>query len=858
MPKLIIDNREIGVPQGTNVLEAAERLGIMIPRFCYHAALGSLGACRVCAVMFLEGPFKGVEMSCMTEAKDGMVVSTDHPEAMDFRRYVIEWLMLNHPLDCPVCDEGGHCLLQDETVSGGHGLRRYLGPKRTYHDQYLGGFVQHEMNRCIQCWRCRRFYQDFTGYRDLGALQIGNRTYFGRFRDGALESPFAGNLIDICPTGVYTDKPARFKGRRWNFERAPSLCLHCSLGCNTTGSARYREVMRQEARLNEAVNGYFICDRGRYGFPYANLPERPRRARLGGEEVLLEEALRAAAKELARIRREAGAGAIACWGSPRSSLETQGTLVWLCRRQGWPEPQFFATASQERKVKAAVSRLDGRLAVSLRELEGADIILAVGADPLNEAPMLALALRQAVRAGGRVAVLDPRPVELPFAFDHLALPPGLLEPALSALVKKALAPEAAAKLPDQARQFYQTLPEDFQGEADIRERLAALAAALGQSRRPVLVCGTEVVRDTTPALVADHALLLQAAGQQAGLFYLLPGANACGAALLSGLPPAPEPTDLGQWPWGPRPGAEAAKESPKAAPSPEDLRAGMERGEIKALVLVECDPFWCVPDRPRLAKALDNLELLVVLDYLPTPAVERAHFFLPTTTLFEGTPSSWVNQEGRVQQAAPVHRGGVPLALISPERHPPRSFLNYVPGGDPRPAAEMLAELARDLPEYGGGPELWQWLARRQPLFKRAAALTPQAGARLLPDIRGADDFAARRGESAPTPAEHLELLLVEATFGTEELGSYSPLLREVEAPPRLALHPREAARLELAAGDRVSLHLPGGSLTVEIQVCAQLAPGVLVLPRHRLLNWRLLPDWPLGVPVNHLTKVQG
>ena len=181
MPKLIIDSREIEVPQGTNVLEAAERLGIMVPRFCYHPALGSVGACRMCAVKFLEGRVKGVEMSCMVAAEDGMVVSTTHPDAMDYRKYVIEWLMLDHPLDCPVCDEGGHCLLQDETVSGGHGIRRFLGPKRTYQDQDLGLFVQHEMNRCIQCWRCRRFYQEYAGYRDLGALQIGRRTYFGRF-----------------------------------------------------------------------------------------------------------------------------------------------------------------------------------------------------------------------------------------------------------------------------------------------------------------------------------------------------------------------------------------------------------------------------------------------------------------------------------------------------------------------------------------------------------------------------------------------------------------------------------------------------------------------------------------------------
>ena len=272
MPKLIIDQRSIEVPAGTKVIAAAEQLGIMIPRFCYHPGLGSFGACRMCAVKFLEGPVKGIEMSCMEEARDGMVVSTTDPEAMEFRRYVIEWLMMHHPLDCPVCDEGGHCLLQDETVSGGHGIRRYLGPKRTYQDQYLGAFVQHEMNRCIHCWRCRNFYQEFAGYRDFGAMQIANRMYFGRYEDGPLESPFSGNIIDICPTGVLTDKPARFVGRRWDFERAPSLCIHCSLGCNTTGSARYRQMWRQEGRFNEMVNGYFICDRGRFGFAYESHP----------------------------------------------------------------------------------------------------------------------------------------------------------------------------------------------------------------------------------------------------------------------------------------------------------------------------------------------------------------------------------------------------------------------------------------------------------------------------------------------------------------------------------------------------------------------------------------------------------
>ena len=326
MPNIVIDDREIEVAAGTKVIEAAEKLGIMIPRFCYHPALGSVGACRACAVKFLQGPFKGVQMSCMVDAQDDMVVSTTDEEAVAFRKYIIEWLMLHHPHDCPVCDEGGHCLLQDMTVSGGHGTRRYLGKKRTYPDQYLGPLLQHEMNRCIQCYRCSRFYQEFAGFRDLGVMQSANQTYFGRFKDGVLENPFSGNLSDICPTGVFTDKPSRFIGRRWDYERSPSLCINCSLGCNTVASARYREVVRQEARFNETVNGYFICDRGRYGFFYSALDQRPRMAMIDGEAIARAEAIEALKQRLETVMNTAGPEAIACAGSSRSSLETLAML----------------------------------------------------------------------------------------------------------------------------------------------------------------------------------------------------------------------------------------------------------------------------------------------------------------------------------------------------------------------------------------------------------------------------------------------------------------------------------------------------------------------------------------------------
>ena len=833
MPKIIIDQRPIEVPEGTKVIDAAERLGIMIPRFCYHVALGSLGACRMCAVKFLEGRIKGIEMSCMTDAEDGMVVSTIDPEALEFRRYVIEWLMLNHPHDCPVCDEGGHCLLQDETVSGGHGLRRYQGLKRTYEDQYLGEFVQHEMNRCIHCWRCRRFYQEFAGYLDFGVMQIANHMYFGRHEPGPLESPFAGNIIDLCPTGVLTDKVARYEGRRWDFERGPSLCLHCSLGCNVVGSARYRETVRLEGGLNEAVNGYFICDRGRFGFAYANHPERPRTAKVDGDEVTMDEGLASAAQRLGEIAARNGEGAVAAWGSPRSSLETQGMLTWLCRRQGWTGPQFFFEPALNRKVRAAVARLDTGIALSMKDLEKSDFILVAGADPVNEAPMLALALRQAWRRGARVAVIDPRPVRLPFEFEHLPVPVDGIDLCLNLMAKTALTQEAAeGRLDAAAAEFYGGLTCEYPADPTVQDRLMALGMKLKECKNPALVCNTALVRETTPVLAADQARLLKEAKGRGGLFYLLPGPNAFGAALLS-------------------------------ADGDQDPLEAVESGAVKALLVVESDPFWSYPDRERLLRALDKLELLVVLDYLPSATVSRAQVFLPTVTLFETSPSHFVNQEGRLQLAPPLHRGGTPIRQVSGGGHPPRTFLNFVPGGEPRTGAGVLAGLAGNLTageDLLAAGDLWSRLSLEHEAFARLASFTEAeraAGVRLLPGEAQVQAFSTEpAAKPVEPPAGEIELLMVDQTFGTEELASYAPPIQKVEEEPCLWVHSDLAASLGLAAGDQVALQLPGGELRLRLKTSPRMAPQVAVLPRHRQLQWHKLKGWPTWISTDGIRKI--
>jgi NADH-quinone oxidoreductase subunit G len=836
MPKLKIDGYEIEVPQGMKVIAAAARLGIIIPRFCYHPALGSVGACRVCAVKFLDGPVKGVQMSCMTDAQDGMVVSTGDPEAVDFRKQVIEWLMMNHPLDCPVCDEGGHCLLQDMTVSGGHSIRRYLGKKRTYPDQYLGVLVQHEMNRCIHCWRCRRFYQEFAGYRDLGALQIAYRTYFGRYKEGPLESPFSGNLIDLCPTGVYTDKPSRFKGRRWDYERTPSLCIHCSLGCNIVASARYRELIRLEARFNESVNGSFICDRGRFGFYYANHPNRPRWASIDTENVSWEKALQVVVERLSQIRQQSGPQSIAWLGSPRSNLETQAMVTHLCEEQRFQGPAYFVTSAMVRKVKRAVSRLDSALAVSMREIEKSDFVLVVGTDPVNEAPMLALAIRQASREGATVTVIDPRPISLPLPFYHLPVIPDDLNLCVGALVKKSIQRSAAEGQGAAALRFYNALPEEYSFTGPTQERFAATVKALQNSQHPIIICGTHIVRETTPDLAADSALFLRGSGKRAGLFYVLPGANAYGAALLS-----------------------------RSDDSFDRMIDGMAVGNIKALFIVENDPLLSLPERRRLLEVLDRLELLVVLDYLPSTTVSCAHIFLPTKTLFE-TVGTFVNQGGRVQQAFPVHRGGLPITLTGGGGHPPRSFRGDIPAVEPMAAWEILEHLNRALMSTapGAAPEAsardpWKWLAEKDPVFTPLSALNKDGEGTCLLPVKSRESPYTRNGsiqrKKDIDTQKAMELLLVEMVYGTEELSTYSDSIRKMETTPWLWMHPKDAERLGLKGKDTIRLRLGGEEVSVGLCTVENMAPGVVVLPRHRQLEWQKPGDLSAGALIESIMK---
>jgi NADH-quinone oxidoreductase subunit G len=778
MPTLTIDNQPITVPEGTNVLEAAKGLGIVIPHFCYHEALGAVGACRLCAMVFVDGPVKGLHMSCMVKAQDGMVVSTLETRATDLRKHVAEWLMINHPHDCPVCDEGGECQLQDMTVASGHGIRRYRGRKKTYNNQYLGPFVWHEMNRCIQCYRCVRTYQDYCGGTDFGVQGCNQRIYFGRFRDGTLESPFSGNIVDACPTGVFTDKTFRYRARFWDLEEASSVCPHCSLGCATIPGARYRELQRVRGGVNRQTSGFFICDRGRFGYGHANHPERPRRPRLDGQETTWGNAMAAVRDRLADIADRHGPQAVAFLGSPRASLESNVQLLALARSLGSENVVFDSHPGRDRAARLTAAGL-GDQARSLEEIRQSDFLLFVGADPLNEGPALALAARQAVRRGAPAAVVDPRPVELPFPAVHLPLAPERLGEALQAI--------AAGNFEAFSRQ-----------EATI---LAGIAARLGEAKRPVLAGGVDLLGAEGCRTLLGTARELSTTDRPCGASILLGGPNSFGGALL------------------------AAENGPDAAA----LLTGIREGRIKALVCLEGDPFTDHPHPGRMHEALSHLEWLLVLDYLPTVTAGRADIFLPTTAPAESA-GTFINQEGRMLAFASVFDPGTPIGVTGDGGHPPRTFEPVTPGSEPRPAWTVLRELRGRSDSLAS---IRQELEKADPRFTGLADLDPEGtGRRVTGDGRmPAEPPPSRRPAE---PGNGLRLLAMECLFGSEAIAAFSPVLDPVRPEPHIWLHLDDASRLGLAAGETVRLTSDLGRTTATLRLSTAMAPGLVLVPRLR------------------------
>ncbi|KJK14811.1 MULTISPECIES: NADH-quinone oxidoreductase subunit NuoG [unclassified Pseudomonas] len=625
MATIHVDGKELEVNGADNLLQACLSLGLDIPYFCWHPALGSVGACRQCAVKQYtdENDTRGrIVMSCMTPATDGSWISIEDEEAKVFRASVVEWLMTNHPHDCPVCEEGGHCHLQDMTVMTGHNERRYRFTKRTHQNQELGPFIAHEMNRCIACYRCVRYYKDYAGGTDLGVFGAHDNVYFGRVEDGTLESEFSGNLTEVCPTGVFTDKTHSERyNRKWDMQFAPSICHGCSSGCNISPGERYGELRRIENRFNGSVNQYFLCDRGRFGYGYVNREDRPRQPLLAdGTKLSLDAALDKAA-DMLRGRNIVGIG------SPRASLESNYGLRELVGAE-----HFYSgmEAAELARVRLALQVLnDSPLPVpTLRDMEDHDAVFVLGEDLTQTAARVALALRQSVK-GKAEAMADAMRVQpwLDAAVKNIGQ---------HAMYPLFIASLAETKLDDVAEECVHAAPDDLARigfavahaidpsapavdglDAEALALAKRIADALVAANRPLVVAGTSLASNALIEAAANIAKALKLREKNGSLSLVVPEANSLGLAMLGG-------------------------ESIDAA-----LDAVIE-GKADAIVVLENDLYSRVA-AAKVDAALAAAKVVIVADHQKTATTDRAHLVLPAATFAEGD-GTLVSLEGRAQR----------------------------------------------------------------------------------------------------------------------------------------------------------------------------------------------------------------
>ncbi|MEH6582699.1 MAG: NADH-quinone oxidoreductase subunit NuoG [Halioglobus sp.] len=634
MPVIHIDGQPYEVEAGDNLLQACLSLGLDLPYFCWHPAMGSIGACRQCAVVQYqnaEDQRGRIVMGCMTPVTDGAIFSLSGDKAQGFRKSIVESLMLNHPHDCPVCAEGGECHLQDMTVMVGHRDRHYRGLKNTHRNQYLGPLIHHEMNRCIACYRCTRYYRDYAGGTDLAAMASHDHVYFGRHEEGVLQSEFAGNLVEVCPTGVFTDKTlVKEYTRKWDLQSAPSVCTGCAVGCNTLPGERYGKLKRVHNRFNAEVNGYFLCDRGRFGAAFVNSEQRldyPGLRNSNGSFDALEHH-----RALQHMLQTCSKGSVAGIGSPRASVEANYLLRLLVGEENF-SPGF--SAAEQPLVNLALQLQQNTPAVipDLQTIESADAVIVLGEDITNTAPRIALALRQSVRnkAYALAAELRLEPWQ-DAAVRNLA------QDQLSPLF---IASVADTRLDDIAEDTLHLAPDDIarlgaaiageigatQGpdlDEALQEKVKAIAQALSAAQRPLIVSGTGCGSAAVLSAAAQIAEALGAGGKRAMLCLAVPEANSLGQAMLAG----------------------------PAAPTIADLSARAAAGEIETLVVVENDLYRRGAEAD-IDELLQQVPQVIALDSLDNRTLSASSLALPAATFAEAE-GTLVSMEGRAQRHFPV------------------------------------------------------------------------------------------------------------------------------------------------------------------------------------------------------------
>ena len=608
MVELTIDGIKVEAPEGSMVIQAAHKLGVFVPHFCYHKKLSVAANCRMCLVDVEKAP-KALP-ACATPVTNGMVVHTRSEKAIAAQKSVMEFLLINHPLDCPVCDQGGECQLQDLAVGYGSSASRYQEEKRVVAAKSMGPLISTEaMQRCIHCTRCVRVGEEIAGLQEVGMVNRGEHSEITTFVGKAVESELSGNMIDVCPVGALLSRPFKFTARTWEMARRRSVSPHDSLGANLVVQTKLDRVLRVVPFENEEVNECWISDRDRFAYEGLYTEDRLAHPMVKGQdgqwrEASWTDALQAVVNGFNTVREQFGPEQIGGIGSPLATTEELALLSRLVRALGSENVDFRLRnidASFDQAVKGTPW-----LGMPVADLNQLDRVLVVGSFLRKDHPLMAQRLRQATKRGAQISFVGPVADDPLFPVaGRITVAPSVLPNALAEILVALL--QAAG----------QSVPEAFAGVSPSQEA-QQIAASLSSGERVAVLVGNMAVASNQASLIAANASALAKAAN-ATFGFLTPGGNTVGGYLAGALP--------GQ-------GGLTAEQ--------------MLQQQLKAYLVVHAEPAFDSDNGAKAVETLKNAGFAVALTSFKSAAQEWADVMLPIAPFTE-TSGTFINAEGRAQ-----------------------------------------------------------------------------------------------------------------------------------------------------------------------------------------------------------------
>ncbi|MGZ8421461.1 MAG: NADH-quinone oxidoreductase subunit NuoG [Nitrospira sp.] len=874
--RLTIDGTTVAVPKGTLVIEAARRVGVMIPHFCYHPKLKPDANCRMCLVEVEKMP--KLQTACSTPVAEGMAVRTATTVVDDAHKSVLEFILANHPLDCPVCDQGGKCDLQDFSHQYTPTTSRFAETKRIFQKEYFSPLIETQMNRCVQCLRCVRYCDEVMDVKALAPVGRGTMTEIKHFAAHQLDCEFCGGCIQICPVGAITSRLSMYEYRPWMLKRADTICTFCGDGCRITVQTKGNELIEVNSAHGAGRNNGDLCARGFFGFHATSHPDRlmhPLIRRNGTlVEATWEDALEYVAEQALRVKLAHGPDAFGGLITSHCTNEDLYVFQKFMRQViGTNHIDSSARYGHMSGVQA-LRRVQGthRWTIAFEDIAAADALLLVGTNITETSPITGLRVKEAVKKRQATLVtmetlqpaIDTLSNIVNLAAQHFPTYPTQFGNTVIGLIKAVLEQNLVdATTAQQAPAFVQRLTAALQSiswdtleaaTGQTRSQWAETAQTLAGAKRLVILVGNGVLRqpggqDTLTNLLDLLILLGKLDKPGCGLGPLAEENNDQGAVEMGAVAEFfPGPAPLNDQAVRERIAAVWREELPRTpGASLTDMLAAANRGTLKALFVVGENPVGTLPAAAQAKEALANLELLVCQELFLTETAAMAHVVLPASSYVE-KHGTFTNSEGHVQAVRqaidPVGDSRPDWEIISAISVLMGSPLEY---GDAR---EILKEIRSVIPGYGLlGP----------------TPTTPKVDqtilTRYLTEGFAADVTARYTLASAHSAGDNqFTLMFVQTLFHSGKLSTRSKGLLQLQQEGFLSIHPDDATKLGLTDGGQVRISNPRATVTTTVKVRARVPVGLLWFPEHFDGEAKQLADWTIDpqtqIPYFKLARV--